>query len=302
MMPDGTLYVGTADMSSGNFYSSIYKADPNTFELTYVGPSSAGYTDIAPAPHIRGGALAAVYDGNVLFVNTSTGDYYYGEGDIFYMFQNSLVGIAYAGSMPFTDYGYNTVIDWYFIIDNQGFVYLMGWLEQDGKLYYLEHPDTTGGIYTVIPVANNSSYFCSAHFDGEYLFYSSYDEQKDTSTLYAIDTMGNHKCYELGNFGTGVWPVGGLMELGNPPTSDLLNVELAMEPKAVEGKHEVAPLAAASKQSAETVSDGGLTAIIPQSSGEYEEEQEQVTVKLTGVETAPNGMMTVTYDPSVRPA
>ena len=298
MMPDGTLYVGTADMSSGSFYSSIYKADPNTFELTYVGPSSAGYTDIAPAPHIRGGALAAVYGGNVLFVDTSNGDYYYGEGDIFYMFQNSLVGIAYAGSMPFTDYGYNTVIDWYFIIDNQGFVYLMGWLEQDGKLYYLEHPDTTGGIYTVIPVANNSSYFCSAHFDGEYLFYSSYDEQKDTSTLYAIDTMGNHKCYELGNFGTGVWPAGGLMELGNPPTSDLLNVELTMEPKAVEGKHELAPLAAASKQSTEAVSDGGTNSIIPASSSDYHEQPELIVVELTGVETAPSGLMTVTYDPT----
>ena len=296
LMPDGTLYAATTDTSSGYYESNVYTVDPETFELTYVGASSAGYTDLAPAPHIRGGALAAVYGGNVLFVNTETGDFYQGEGDYFYMFQNNLIGIAYAGSLYYNDYGFDNYIDWYFLIDTEGFVYYMGFIQgPDGMLYYLEHPDTTGGIYTVINAVSDTPYFSSAYFDGEFLFFSCYNEKKDNNTLYAIDTMGNHKAYELGNFGAGVWPVSGLMELNSAASADLQNVTITAEPKAMEGTHTVSKLAV---DAGETISDGSLNSIVPASSGEYHEMPNLVVLQLTGVETAPNGLMTVTYDPT----
>ena len=297
LMPDGTLYVSTSDASSDSFSSNVYTVDPETFELTYVGTSSAGYVDIAPAPHIRGGALAAVYGGNVLFVDTSTGDFYQGDGDIFYMFQYNLVGIAYAGSLYYNDYGFDNYIDWYFLIDSAGFVYYMGWIEgPDGRLYYLEHPEATGGIYTVINAESDTPYFSSAYYDGEFLFYSCYNEKRDNNTLYAIDTMGDHKAYELGNFGAGVWPVGGLMELSTAASADLQNVTVTAEPKALEGTYELTKLAVDTK---ETVSDGSLNSIVPASSGDYHEMPNLVVLELAGVETAPNGLMTVTYDPTV---
>ena len=300
IMPDGTLYASTIDLSTGYIESLVYTVDPDTFEMTYVGASSAGYTDIAPAPHIHGGALAAVYAGYVLFVNTDTGDFYAGQSDIFHMFYNNLIGIAYAGSTYYNEYGFDNYIDWYFIADTEGYIYYMGFIEgPDGKLYYLEHPDSTSGIYTVLNAKSDTPYFSSLYFDGEFLYFSCYNEQKDNNTLYAIDTMGNHKAYELGNFGAGVWPVSGLMELADAASINQLNIDVTAEPKAVEHA-ELSKLAAtASKKTAEPVSDGGLNSIIPAASGEYNEQDEQVVLDLTGVNTAPNGRMTVEYDPAV---
>ena len=300
IMPDGTLYASTIDLSTGYIESLVYTVDPDTFEMTYVGASSAGYTDIAPAPHIHGGALAAVYAGYVLFVNTDTGDFYAGQSDIFHMFYNNLIGIAYAGSTYYNEYGFDNYIDWYFIADTEGYIYYMGFIEgPDGKLYYLEHPDSTSGIYTVLNAKSDTPYFSSLYFDGEFLYFSCYNEQKDNNTLYAIDTMGNHKAYELGNFGAGVWPVSGLMELADAASINQLNIDVTAEPKAVEHA-ELSKLAAtASKKTAEPVSDGGLNSIIPAASGEYDEQDEQVVLDLTGVNTAPNGRMTVEYDPAV---
>ena len=309
IMPDGTLYASTVDMSTGYIESLVYTVDPDTFEMTYVGASSAGYTDIAPAPHIHGGALAAVYANFVLFVNTETGDFYTGKNDIYQMFYNNLVGMAYAGSTEYQnemidDTGtlvtFDNYIDWYFIIDVEGFVYCLGWIEaENGKLYYLEHPDTTSGIYTVLNAKSDTPYFSSAYFDGDFLYYSCFNEQKNNSTLYAIDTMGNHKVYELGNFGAGIWPVSGLMELDTIASADLLNVNVTAKPKAVE-QAELSMLAAtASKESLEPVSNGGLNGIAPASYGEYHEQPDLIVVEVTGVDTAPNGLMTVTYDPTV---
>ena len=299
IMPDGKLYAATVDMSSGYIESLVYTVDPNTFEMTYVGPSSAGYTDIAPAPHIHGGALAAVYAGYVLFVDTETGDFYSGQDDIFHMFYNDLIGIAYAGSTYFNEYGFDNYIDWYFIADTEGYIYYMGFIEgPDGKLYYLEHPDSTGGIYTVLNAKSDTPYFSSLYFDGEFLYFSCYNSQKDNSTLYAIDTMGNHKAYELGNFGAGIWPVSGLMELDTVASADQLNINVTAEPKAAEHT-ELSKLAVtATKQTAEPVSDGGLNGIVPASSGDYHEQPDLIVVEVTGVDTAPNGLMTVTYDPT----
>lgn len=171
-----------------------------------------GVNDLAPAPGAPGNSRMAVYGGNVLHVDATTGDYY----NWYYMFSHNLVALAYVGTQPYNYGSYDTMVDWYFIIDRLGYVYLMGFLEQDGRYYYLEH-DTLApkGIYTKLDFEMDTPYYGSAYFDGEMLYYSAYKESQDQVTLMAIDVAGGSKaCYELGTFSDGIWPVAGLMEIG----------------------------------------------------------------------------------------
>ena len=299
---NGTLYAATADTSSGSFRSKVYTVDPESFALTEVGSSTDGYTDLAPAPNIGGGDLAATYGGNVLFVDPSTGDYY----EWFYIFEYNMTGIAYAGSTPYTEYGFDTVVDWYFLTDTQGNVFLLGFLEQDGTLYYLEHPDAPGGVFTTTDAVSDTPYFCSLHYDGQFLYYSCCNEALGISSLYAIDTIGSRAAYKLGTFGSGVYPVGGLMEPdASTTTSALLDVNVTAKPKAAENKAEVQALSVSQPAQSESAAvSGSLNAVsgdvilAPQSAGDFSPEAQQVTVTLTPVGDATNGMMTVSYDAS----
>ena len=308
VMPDGTLYVGTTDLSTGYLESIVYTADPNTFDLTLVGASSVGYTDLAPAPHIFDGSMIATYGSYVLFVNPDDGDFYSGNKQYFQMFLYSAVGITYAGSTKLNEtfwvdgreVVFDNYIDWYFIADAQGYIYLLGWIESlDGGLYYFEHPDTTGGVYSFVNEICDVGYFSSLYYDGEFLYYSCYNQKKNVNSLYAIDTMGDRKAYSLGDFGQGVWPASGLMELN--AAAKTMKVTVTAAPKAAEATDNVSALKVTDVPKATTeatVSTGGLNYVAPASSGQYKDDSEQITVKITGVETSPNGLMTVTYDPT----
>ena len=210
MGQDGLLYAASLNQSSMS--SDLYTLDPVTFEATKIGPSIDAYVDLAPAPGAPGNSLMAVFGGNVLHVDATTGDYY----NWYYMFSYSLVGIAYVGTQEYKYGNYDTMVDWYFIIDRMGYVYLMGFLEQDGKYYYLEHDRLAPeGIYTILDLQMDTNYYGSAYFDGEMLYFSTYNQSEDNVTLLAIDVVGGNKtCYEVGVFDKGVWPVVGLMEMG----------------------------------------------------------------------------------------
>jgi len=232
---DGDIYAASLDVNS--LKSTLYKLDGTTYKATKIGPSTDGYVDLAPAPGQGKDKLMAVYGGNILNVDAATGDYY----NHYYMFSYNLVALAYVGTEPYTDWGYNTTVDWYFIIDRVGYVYLMGFLEQDGSYLYVEHDALApGGIYTQVPFEMETPYFGSAYFDGEFLYYSAYKESKDNVTLMAIDVAGGSKaCYELGTFADGVWPVAGLMELDGVDNNIAIihsaqNVEIMSAPKPVE--------------------------------------------------------------------
>ena len=291
MSQDGWLYAASLNKSSMS--SDLYRLDPKTFEATKVGPSIDAYVDLAPAPGAPGNSLMAVFGGNVLHVDATTGDYY----NWYYMFSYSLVGLAYVGTQEYKYGTYDTMVDWYFIIDRMGYVYLMGFLEQDGKYYYLEHDRLApGGIYTKLDFEMETPYYGSAYFDGELLYYSAYKQSDDQVTLMAIDVMGGTKaCYELGVFDKGVQPVAGLMELGkienhidwilgNQPAD-------AMMPTAVEEKAE--PKGVRAELPAESVA----SIAAPMSVGEVREELVYVDVTLP--EAATNADMTVSFDPAM---
>ena len=289
---DGSIYAASLDLST--LKSNLYKLDPVTYAPTLIGPSTDAYMDLAPAPGQPGNSLMAVYGGNVLTVDASTGDYY----SYYNMFSYNLVGIAYAGTQEYTDWGFDTLADWYFIIDRVGNVYLMAFLEQDGDYYYLEHDQLApGGIYTTLDFEMDTPYFGSAYFDGEYLYYSAYKESHNNVTLMAIDVVGGSKTgYTLGTFDDGVWPVAGLMELDVTSLPDFLNTPNSAKPQTPDPDAQLSSLTLDEQEA--TAATGSLNSVVPQSSGEYQEQEEQVIVKLTGVDTAPNGKMTITYDPS----
>ena len=227
MSQDGSIYAASLNKSSMS--SDLYKLDPVTFEPTKIGPSVDAYVDLAPAPGAPGNSLMAVFGGNVLHVDATTGDYY----NWYYMFSYSLVGIAYVGTQEYKYGTYDTMVDWYFIIDRMGYVYLLGFLEQDGKYFYLEHDVLApGGIYTVLDFVMETPYYGSAYFDGEMLYYSAYKESEDRVTLMAIDVAGGTKaCYELGVFDKGVRPVAGLMELGK--VENHIGIIMGSQPNAM---------------------------------------------------------------------
>ena len=216
--PDGTIYATSTDVSTGYLESALFTVDPDTFELTKIGDINydgeiLGASDIAYAPNLLGGTILGTYGSSLLVIDPATGNYI---AD-YTMFMYGLNAITYAGSDRFQEYGFDTYIDWFFLIDTYGFVYLMGFLTDDaGNVYYLEHPSTDGGIFTVVNYQTDTIYFGSAYYDGEFLYWSVYNESKDVSTLFAIDTVGSRKAYNLGDFGAGIWPIGGLSELNFP--------------------------------------------------------------------------------------
>ena len=289
MSQDGWIYA--ASLNKGSMSSDLYRLDPETFEATKIGPSVDAYVDLAPAPGSPGNSLMAVFGGNVLNVDATTGDYY----NWYYMFSYSLVGIAYVGTQEYKYGTYDTMVDWYFVIDRIGYVYLLGFLEQDGKYYYLEHDRLApGGIYTKLDFEMETPYYGSAYFDGEMLYYSAYKQSDNKVTLMAIDVMaGNKACYELGVFDDGVQPVAGLMEpgkienhidwiLGNQPAE-------AMMPTAVTERAEP------KGTRAEPAAESSVSA--PMSVGEVT--KELVYVDVTLPEAGTNADMTVSFDPTM---
>ena len=289
MGQDGWLYA--ASIYTDSMRSDLYRLNPDTFAISRVGPSADAYVDLAPAPGAPGNSLMAVYGGNVLHVDATTGDYY----NWYYMFSNNLVALAYVGTQPYNYGSYDTMVDWYFIIDRLGYVYLMGFLEQDGRYYYLEH-DTLApkGIYTKLDFEMDTPYYGSAYFDGEMLYYSAYKESEDQVTLMAIDVVGGSKaCYELGTFGDGVWPVAGLMEIGAVEN----HIGVIMPEQAVGAMSLPVPVEqqTALKGIREDNTQGTLNrAAAPMSAEEVRDEL--VYVDITLPESGTNADMTVSFD------
>ena len=294
--PDGKLYAASTDLSTGFLSSSLFTVDPETFEITKIGDSEYGYSDIAYAPNLNGGSIMGTYGTSLMAVDPNTGEMY----GFYTMFLYGLCAIAYAGSDRYQEWGFDTYIDWFFLIDTQGFVYLMGFLADDaGNLYYLEHPATTEGVFTVVNYATDVIYFSSAHFDGEFVYWSVYSEMTDVSTLFAIDTVGSRKAYNMGNFGAGVWPAGGLMELDNPTAGmGLDSYEATPEPKSADSLGAPVPerLAVGKADVPETKTEPETD---PMSAGQKDEETSRVTIQITPADIASNGIVNLEYDATV---
>lgn len=246
---DGEIYGATMDDQNG--VSNIYKIDPVTLEGTllnnnYVdgGGNQLFVADMAYAPNVLGGSLLALYGPYVCIVNKDTGAC---EGLWSWGVNNgiNLVAIAYAGSVLNTYY--NAYIDKYFMIDANGNVYeeYFASITEDGVLnnYYWNGAENaligSTGYDTDGLLFFNSATMAADNNGNEYLFWSQYDEG-DYVNILATDLYGSGKTYELGSFGSGVWPVGGLMSDTLEVQANSLTIDAETEPAQYVATEDVA--------------------------------------------------------------
>lgn len=121
------------------------------------------------------GTIMAAYGPRLMLVDPKTGEYF----DYFYMWHYSLVGVSYVGSSPYVDEaeGVDTFIDWFLLVDNGGYVYYLGFLEMNGESYFVTD-DAIGDELGNMGLELDTEFFCSAYFDGEYLYWSAYRRQR----------------------------------------------------------------------------------------------------------------------------
>jgi hypothetical protein len=125
------------------------------------------------------------------------------------------------------------------------------------------------------------------------LYYSAYKATRDNVTLMAIDVAGGSKaCYELGSFENGVWPVGGLMELGVYEN----HIGVIMGQESLQTMSRPAPVEQSEvKGFRGAQAEGSLnTAAAPMSFSDVKEEFVYVDVTLPYAGT--NADMTVSFD------
>ena len=202
MIADGTLYASTLDTGSG--LSDLYTVDPETFEMTYAGGTPAlGYLDMAYAPSLGYGL--AVYFNYVALVDLESGDYL-GAWDWTEGTTADLVGITYYGSQ--FNSNYNAFMDYFLILDADGNVYLDAWINDGGQMGYFQGPQY--GYVKTIGKSVDYSYFQGFYFDGQYTYWTRFNEQDNVVELIVWDCEDTGNVYSMGYFGDGVWPVAGL--------------------------------------------------------------------------------------------
>ncbi len=280
-----TLYATTLDLS--NAVSELYTVNTSTFDATRIGSSSIAYFDLAYSPH--SGYLLAPYLNYIAIVDPTTGDYI-GAWDWSEGVAGNIVGITYYGSEYNSDY--SAYMDYFLILGSNGDVYLDAFiLLSDGQMGYFNGPQY--GFVANIGDSVDLAYFQGFHYDGEYVYWSRFNEADNIVKLLLWDCNGSNAVYNLGTFPEGVWPVGGLYtDSALPDNGPLIN---SFRNTTISSNALITDLEPVLEK---TQATGSLNSFVPQSSGEYQEQEEQVIVKLTGVDTAPNGKMTITYDSS----
>jgi len=289
LIHDGVLYASTLDTSEG--VSDLYTVDPDTFEMTLVGPSNIAYLDMADAPNLGYGL--AVYFNYIVAIDLQTGDYY-GAWDWTEGFASDLVGISYYGSQ--FNSNYNGWMDYFLILDSEGNVYLEAFLNTGSSMGYFNGPQY--GYLKTIGDAVDYSYFQGFHYDGEYTFWTRFNEEDNIVELIAWDTEGTDNVYSLGYFSEGVWPVAGLYtdaELNG--TNALMGEELVTASiKTAELMTTIPTVELTAKGSVDAIRN--TTPVVkPMSKGEVTTEGD-VKVTLTMPVEETNGTLTVNYDPT----
>ena len=161
----------------------------------------------------------------------------------------------------------------------------------NGETYYITD-DAIGDELGNMGLELDTEIFCSAYFDGEYLYWSAYRASENAVTLMVMDTLTG-RFYNMGSFDDGVWPIAGLMELNAGTNLHVSSATLGTPQKldsnaTLERMERHAPEKMGELQSMDLrLSDGG-----------YDEKNGKVDVLVTPVVDATNGRLVVTYDPA----
>lgn len=210
---NGVRYAATQEERADQALISTLYAVSHGYELTKIGTSEIGYTDMTWCPNLAGGSVLATYGNYVTVVNTATGNYD-GAWDFASSIGNArLVGIAWAGSQK--DEAEN-LMDVCLLLDSQGNVWTVGFMNQGENLLR-----TTPQKLTNLGFATGENwYFSSIATDGAYLYASLWSGER--TDLVALD-LNSGAVANLGNFGEDVWPVVGLeAQAGGAATAELL--------------------------------------------------------------------------------
>lgn len=199
---DGTIYA--SDLDTENMISSLYTVDADTFEITKIGDSQIGYTDLTILPNCGENLLLATYGPYIVIVDATTGDYV----GVFNWSKNgnNLVGISYLGYVYNSFYSAN--VDQYLILDDAGDVYIEGFINLDGDIYNYFGQGTTS-FYMSTGVECDSPFFQSLYydFDEDMFFISNFNDADNCVVIYASDF---DSIFKLGQFAEGVWPIAAL--------------------------------------------------------------------------------------------
>ena len=316
--PDGTIYAGTVNQSVLPFNGYLYTVDPDTYEVNYLNSCTVQgihifYADMTYAPAMFGtGVILAAYGPYVIAVDPETG----AAISIIDEFDKDILGITSVESYYYyvPDYGIYVYEDVTLLTFADGTVILENYYGYDGSVipYNDYYEGSRQGMATDINLGN-TWLFNSAYFDGSCLYWSAFNTDTATEdsqvTLYAIDVFGTGNVYELGQFGMGEWPVGGLHQKGvcleamdpysvnNGHSVEFRAFETPVEPKTLD---QVKVSEFAKKAKAAMSASGSAAA--PMS--ELQEENGTVVVELTAADAngnsldSTNGLFTVTYDPA----
>ena len=295
------LYGASFDSESGA--STLYTVDTKTFELTAVGDESeVGFMDLAGAANLGKNVMLGVYGPYVLVIDAATGQY---TGAFDYSAATGgagLVGIAYMGPMLNTNY--NTYIDVYAFIDVNGVMYQDAYILMDGKLYNFNDPAEMEPLLST-GFTTDTNYFQSLYFDGTNFYWSCFHRADNYVEMIMVDGETG-EAISVGRFGDGVWPVGGLFELGvNPADFDTFN-NVMIPDGEIEGGVMLEPEEIEAVDFAAAGAKGGLNAtrlsstlnsVIDVSDLPAPDAEDQTqTVTITEDEAVTNGLYEVEYD------
>ncbi|MBQ4425744.1 MAG: S8 family serine peptidase [Lachnospiraceae bacterium] len=288
---NGTLYAVSFDNS--DWSSVVYTMDPNTYELTEVGAGTVGYMDICQAPSLAGGLLLAVYGPYVMLVNKATGamagyfDFSDDLGD------NYFVGIAYEEQYDHPSYG---LTDWIWLIDEAGNLYNTGFLNYNGS-YTRFTLRNLGQIGDKV----DRRYWQSLYYDGEDLYWSRFNYADNVVELIMVnDIYSDGSIYHLGKFGDGVWPVGGLFEMGvNPyfgPISESGTNERHSDAEINENSAFLTEIEPLPVPASESTHKGSLNAVKTSDDGKTADPDKvstEVKIEIAAEELSKNGLITL---------
>jgi len=295
--PGGTLY-GANIGSSGT--STLYSYDSSR-NATAVYTSTGFYADLAQSPTT--GMLTAVTGDSLVVINPAGTPADIELGSVDLNTGETFVGIAYTGVDNTTVD--NTTIDTFVLVAASGKLYSFG-LDADSKVYFGSEPFFASGAST------STDHYCSAYYDGQYLFYSMFNPGANCSELYAMDVDSDvSAAWKLGSFGPSIWPVGGLIKLGtvNPLGADSVPGKLAeslatAKPVAL-SETALSPLPSGSVSGKLSSVSQELRAAQPQSASESVGKQTAMTGTVIyataqdgiGTDVASyNGLLTVAYN------
>ena len=315
---DGTLYASTLNTSNGT--GALYTIDPTTYEATKLSDCMVQglhifYSDLTYVPAMFGtGVLLGSYGPFVIAIDPTTGT----AIDIIDQYDSDIVGITTCYGMYDPDSGvYQDVV---YVIEGNGTVTQEIYYGYDGAVvpymyyFYGERASFDCGVDV-----GDAWYFNSAYYNGEYLFWSAFDQDtEDSVTLYAIDADYSGNVYTLGQFAESVWPVGGLHQL--PASSASVDSALLAEVRANMAGKDLSDAAQYTLSPIEWVVDeqpaeGGLNAVTatvvngiadirPMSETEIDVDSDTLVLNVTAKDTegrdyaTTNGVFTVTYDPA----